>query len=290
MKFPIRSEDLLGLDVLNDEEATMVVIEAIVSDDSESLEFIEPSKKEDLLEQARQWERFEEYASQIDSQKRLFSLTVNNSSKNDSGTTDDEIREVNKQVFERLSERKSEKSYRRLSFVASFLLFALISSTLTLNMFNQSTESDYSQNSAIEGPRSGISTDNSGNNSAESGDFNRPSVTDSTDEKTLERSIGNSIDSNSSINFSTVYDLGPSPTETVFRSKILISQIADNQYVKSTRPEVFAKVIEQFRSECTIDSGFITDPIFVSEIEGDLAIGGFVQNQKGVRTPVVLDC
>lgn len=76
MNYPISASDLADIEVDDDEQATLVVIEAISNGTFNELLFKEPNTADDLKSKIEAWDRYCEYKDLIDAEKALFKGSI----------------------------------------------------------------------------------------------------------------------------------------------------------------------------------------------------------------------
>ena len=72
MNYPIKHTDLSRGLATNDEQATLVVVEAILDGVYQDIEFVDEAKRAAIENDVKNWPRFEEYSMLISSQKTLL--------------------------------------------------------------------------------------------------------------------------------------------------------------------------------------------------------------------------
>lgn len=122
MNYPIKATDLLDIHVEDDEQATILVIEAVVSNSQEAIGFVDGIDRNVALETLKQWPRFEEYKNVIRSEKSLFKASIGNSSNDYSALDSNDLKtanEISTRVAVSTSKKQTSKKHYAIVSLAS---------------------------------------------------------------------------------------------------------------------------------------------------------------------------
>lgn len=122
MNYPIKATDLLDTPVEDDEQATMLVIEAVVSNSQDAIGFVDGIDRNAVLESLKQWPRFEEYKNVISSEKSLFKASIGNSSADFSAFDSNDLKtanEISTRVVVSTSKKQTSKKHYAIVSLAS---------------------------------------------------------------------------------------------------------------------------------------------------------------------------
>lgn len=303
MEFPIKAAQLKLEEQLNDQEATMLVLEAISRDEIDENIFSDPSDAKSAIVRVKTWEHFEQYLSQINIQKKLFNPELSiNSSSDVTNPTDSEIESL-VSIAVKNKTNSSQNFYKKLSIAASFMLFALLSSTLTLAIFDENNLQNYSS-SVSESTKTNEQSSNRSvapKNSARKNQNDVGASVDSSGDSVFEGSKSESFsgsleplklyNSRSSSNVSArVYDLGNTNSENIFKSKIILFKYFENSYQLDSSSETLDLILSEVGSSCLVPKSFDSDTLFISKVGTNTLIGGYRVNDEGIDAPYILDC
>lgn len=130
MNYPITARELDGDIASDDEIATMIVIEAIVTDTFESIDFIDSIDPTEVRHRVENWEHFREYSYAITRQKDLLTSILPSEYNNVRELNDAQIADsyaiAAEVVSQRTHELHGQKNYKRTTFVSTAAAITLV--------------------------------------------------------------------------------------------------------------------------------------------------------------------
>lgn len=156
MNYPIKKEDLLLPEIENDEQATMVVVQAYLDGSISELEINKNISLESIIEKLKSWSSFDEFKRTIENQNDLMNRTFASklNEKVDSETSNVDL--VNKALSKSKNQDFRSEKFLKLASIAAAFLFVTMSFATLFN--SQNTTSGTKSNSKISQVNSGAPT------------------------------------------------------------------------------------------------------------------------------------
>lgn len=173
MKYPVQKIDLKNNIASDDEQATMIVVEAILSNTFDSLEFKEQSRGQAIRESVINWEKFNDFSSTISSQKSLLNRVIGSSEQRldsrDQALSDAIAIQVFESSKQEMKKNKRTKVMGALSVAAGLAIIA-IGITSALSSLNTGTKSSSTRVASVQTTTSPTQEKSSSADSADSVD------------------------------------------------------------------------------------------------------------------------
>lgn len=277
MNFPIKTTDLKIDDLRTDEEATLVVIEAILNNDVEQISFLNSDSSKSLIDNLQSWAHYEEYCDLVSEQKHVLNLPLNNfvSLKNmEKASTEESANAVN-QIKNRLEANNRinyQKQYKIFTVAACFIVLAMAS----IAFFNVTDMNNTASKTNASEDQISLKSDSRSNGS----DTNTASGVDPTTNTPL-----------LSYNSLKIIDLGSFNSIEDFKTKMMLSYpdagLLDNRKTPRTYSILLSKL---FNKECSDHAPQEQiDLYFLGKVAQENTFG-FIDSKDGEKTPIILNC
>lgn len=153
MKYPVQKTDFKNDIASDDEQATMIVIEAILSNTFDSLEFKDQNPSHSIREAVTNWEKFDDFSNTILGQKGLLNRVISSSEvrldAHDQALSDSIASQVFESSKQELKKNKQTKMMGALSVAAGFIIIA-IGITSVLSSLNTGTKSSSTKSASVQ--------------------------------------------------------------------------------------------------------------------------------------------
>lgn len=131
MNYPVKTTYLIGVEDLTDEEATILVIEALEDGGINKVEFSDQVNRNSLIEEVKDWSDYDKYRSLIVSQKKLFVKAPMKVEFDEN--IDSEGIKLSRAVSKKHKQKQSYRRLRHLGVAASILAIAYVGATIANN-------------------------------------------------------------------------------------------------------------------------------------------------------------
>lgn len=142
MNFPIKASDLRDIELSDDEQATLIVIEAIENGTLNDLEFSTINDTKQVLNDLQNWEKYNEYKSLIGNQKAQLKATFFQSVVDkEIGSSSQDL--AQKALIEHLKNKKQNSRIKYLSMVSSAALICFLFIGIQSILLSSDQESNF---------------------------------------------------------------------------------------------------------------------------------------------------